>query len=316
VVLAASHLRRNPMDSNRKILVGAALVVLVGGGWYAFRPERAFIDQTVSEALPAAEMQGGAYLSAAAPSALATGSFHSVAHETKGTATVLQGTDGKRILRLTGFETSNGPDVHVYLVAAADAKDNATVTSAGFVDLGSLKGNIGDQNYEIPADLDLAKYRAATIWCKRFGVNFGTAPLAASVMAGAPQATRMAEPTPAGMEPVALLSGRFHSNAHETVGTATVHRLDDGRRILRLTQFETSNGPDVRVYLVAAGDVTEEAAAKRAGILDLGAMKGNKGDQNYEIPAEVDLAKYRAVSIWCRRFGVNFGAAPLRPVSG
>jgi hypothetical protein len=54
--------------------------------------------------------------------------------------------------------------------------DSATVTSAGFIDLGSLKGNIGDQNYTIPADVDLAKYRAATIWCKRFNVNFGTAP--------------------------------------------------------------------------------------------------------------------------------------------
>jgi hypothetical protein len=55
--------------------------------------------------------------------------------------------------------------------------DNATVTTAGFVDLGSLKGNIGDQNYEVPSNVDLSKYRAATIWCKRFSVNFGTAPL-------------------------------------------------------------------------------------------------------------------------------------------
>ena len=88
---------------------------------------------------------------------------------------------GKKTLRLTNFETSNGPDVHVYLVATQDAKDNDTVTKAGFVDLGSLKGNIGDQNYELPANADLAKYRAVTIWCKRFSVNFGTAPLNSSM---------------------------------------------------------------------------------------------------------------------------------------
>ena len=80
-------------------------------------------------------------------------------------------------LRLTNFETSNGPDVHVYLVAAEDAKDDATVKNAGFIDVASLKGNIGDQNYDLPANADLTKYRAVTIWCKRFSVNFGTAPL-------------------------------------------------------------------------------------------------------------------------------------------
>ena len=62
-------------------------------------------------------------------------------------------------------------------MAAADAKDNDTVTKAGFIDLGSIKGNIGDQNYDLPAGVDLSKYRAVTVWCKRFGVNFATAPL-------------------------------------------------------------------------------------------------------------------------------------------
>jgi hypothetical protein len=65
----------------------------------------------------------------------------------------------------------------VYLVAADDAADSATVTRAGFVEVGALKGNIGDQNYELPAGVDLTRYRAVTIWCKRFSVNFATAPL-------------------------------------------------------------------------------------------------------------------------------------------
>jgi Electron transfer DM13 len=85
--------------------------------------------------------------------------------------------DGTRVLRLTSFRTSNGPDVHVYMVAADDAKDAETVKQAGFIDLGILKGNIGDQNYSLGSDLDLAKYRAVSIWCKRFGVNFGAAAL-------------------------------------------------------------------------------------------------------------------------------------------
>jgi hypothetical protein len=154
--------------SNRLKVTAVVLLLVGGAAWYAFRPEKIFINQKVNEQFPTAS---------AANNQLATGQFHSGAHETKGVATVFQLADGKKTLRLTNFATSNGPDVHVYLVAATDAKDNDTVTRAGFVDLGSLKGNIGDQNYELPANADLAKYRAVTIWCKRFSVNFGTAPL-------------------------------------------------------------------------------------------------------------------------------------------
>ncbi|HEU5171465.1 MAG TPA: DM13 domain-containing protein [Gemmatimonadales bacterium] len=158
---------------NRRLLV-AGLVVLGGAAWYLFRPELLFVDQRVHEELATTgSAQTG---EAAAPVSLATGAFHSVAHETRGTAAILD-VGGKRVLRLTDFATSNGPDVRVFLVAAADASDNETVTQAGYVELGKLKGNEGDQNYDVPADLDLAKYRAVTIWCNRFGVNFGTAPL-------------------------------------------------------------------------------------------------------------------------------------------
>lgn len=154
---------------SKRLKVTLLAVIIAGfGAWYAFRPERIFINKTVNEQFPTAS---------AATNQLASGQFHSGAHETKGMATVFQLADGKKTLRLTNFATSNGPDVHVYLVAAQDAKDNDAVTKAGFVDLGALKGNIGDQNYELPANADLATYRAVTIWCKRFSVNFGTAPL-------------------------------------------------------------------------------------------------------------------------------------------
>jgi hypothetical protein len=154
--------------SNRLKVSLLALIIFGAGAWYAFRPERLFINQKVNEQFPTAS---------AASNKLASGQFHSGAHETKGVATVFQLADGKKTLRLTDFATSNGPDVHVYLVASDDAKDNDAVTNAGFIDIGTLKGNIGDQNYELPAGVDLAKYRAVTIWCKRFSVNFGTAPL-------------------------------------------------------------------------------------------------------------------------------------------
>jgi hypothetical protein len=103
-----------------------------------------------------------------------------VAHGTEGVASIYQLADGAKALRLAGFQTSNGPALRVYLVAAEDARDNATVKKAAFIDLGALKGNKGDQNYAIPEGVDLSKYRAATIWCVRFGVNFGTAPLSAA----------------------------------------------------------------------------------------------------------------------------------------
>jgi hypothetical protein len=158
---------------NRRIVV-AGLAVLGGVGWYLFRPELLFIDTKVNETLTTSAV---AQTDAPAPPAtLVAGTFHSVAHETRGTATVLE-LDGRRVLRLTDFATSNGPDVRVYLVAAPDAADNETVTRAGFVELGKLKGNQGDQNYDVPATVDLGRYRAVTIWCARFGVNFATAPL-------------------------------------------------------------------------------------------------------------------------------------------
>ena len=94
-----------------------------------------------------------------------------------GHLTRLDVSEPSRVLRLTDFETSNGPDVRVLLIANSDATDNDTVKNSMPVELGKLKGNIGDQNYDVPAALDLAKYKAVTIWCNRFSVNFGTAPL-------------------------------------------------------------------------------------------------------------------------------------------
>ena len=162
--------------SKRNLIIGVGVVVLAIA-WYAFRPELLFVNKTVNEELPVAQAGPMSMAKGTEPAVLAKGDFRGLAHETTGAATVHQLADGKRILRFSDFETSNGPDVHVYLVAAEVAKDNATVKQAGFIDLGSLKGNKGDQNYEVPADADLNKYKSVSIWCARFGVNFGAATL-------------------------------------------------------------------------------------------------------------------------------------------
>jgi hypothetical protein len=110
---------------------------------------------------------------------LETGTFHGKVHSTSGRATIYQEEDGKIVLRLTNFKTSNGPDVHVILIAVKDANDDANFLKSGVerVELGSLKGNEGDQNYEIPSGTDLSKFQTVSVYCERFNANFGAAPL-------------------------------------------------------------------------------------------------------------------------------------------
>ena len=107
---------------------------------------------------------------------------------------------------------------------------------------------------------------------------------------------------------VLLAKGSVQSGEHESHGTATTIRLSSGDRVLTLTDFETSPGPDLRVY-VAAGPADEESEV--TDYVDLGGLKGNKGDQQYTLPSDIDLGKYRTVVIWCRAFTVLFARAPL-----
>lgn len=115
-------------------------------------------------------------------------------------------------------------------------------------------------------------------------------------------------PAPAVPEVVTEFNGTFESDAHPTSGQALVLGNGTGQRFLRLQNFATDNGPDLNVYLVnsSTGDVSD--------YVDLGDLKGNIGDQNYEIPSDLDLSVYDEVVIWCVRFGVGFGDARLTPV--
>ncbi len=164
------------MRGSRLLITSGVIIFGVVG--YLFRPELAFIDKPVSEEFPRETRMQAA--SQDTPKVLVQGRFHDVAHQGSGVAIVYQLPSGERVLRFTDFKTLNGPALYVYLFAADDAHDNATVERAGFVSLGPLKGNVGDQNYNLPPDLDLTKYLAVSIWCRRFSVNFATAPLTPS----------------------------------------------------------------------------------------------------------------------------------------
>jgi len=90
-------------------------------------------------------------------------------HKAEGVAKVINLEDGKTVLRLENLKATNGPDLYVYLSTGKDASD--------IVNLGRLKGNIGNQNYEIPQGTDLTKYDTVLIWCKAFSTLFGSAKL-------------------------------------------------------------------------------------------------------------------------------------------
>lgn len=110
-----------------------------------------------------------------------------------------------------------------------------------------------------------------------------------------------------------LETGTFHGKVHSTSGRATIYQEENGKLVLRLTNFKTSNGPDVHVILIAVKDADDDANFLKSGVerVELGALKGNEGDQNYDIPRGTDLRKFQTVSIYCERFNANFGAAPL-----
>ena len=90
-------------------------------------------------------------------------------HQASGSAYILQSTNGSRFLRLESFQTTNGPDLYIYLASDIEASD--------FLDLGRLKANIGNQTYTIPSDVDISNYEYTLVWCKAFSILFGTARL-------------------------------------------------------------------------------------------------------------------------------------------
>lgn len=201
------------MKQSRKLVAGAiAAFFLALAAWW-FQPWRLFTNTEVIESLPAvsethttaptgladsgtsppsqqdlssegsedAEGEGTPEQPTETfPTVLYSGSLISHEYETSGTVQILELADGSRILRLEGLQTSDGPDLEIWLSDAPviPGRDGWFLFDDGdYFSLGKLKGNLGDQNYEIPADLDLERFSSMSIWCVRFAVSFGAAEL-------------------------------------------------------------------------------------------------------------------------------------------
>jgi len=118
--------------------------------------------------------------------------------------------------------------------------------------------------------------------------------------------TEVMDDMPEKTGPTALVSGEFTGadDFHMGSGTATIYQLDDGSHVLRLEDFEVTNGPDLHVFLIPQDGSLD-------GSVDLGSLKGNIGDQNYELPVGVDITQFGSVMIYCVPFSVTFATAAL-----
>jgi hypothetical protein len=158
------------LSRKKWVLAGIGMLVLVAA-WWAFRPEKLWVNVKVSEPAP--------FASSSDSQPLYTGLLSGRAHPTSGRASVYQTAEGKRDLRLTDFLTSNGPDVHVVLAQSGDENLGQSFVKGQLnsVELGQLKANQGDQNYALPDSTDLSRYDAVVIYCERFHAVFGVAKL-------------------------------------------------------------------------------------------------------------------------------------------
>jgi len=156
------------------IIVGAVCAALgfVAGAafWYLASPlwTNVEVNETLSRSGQAAELARGAFAGVDA------------VHRGSGSASVYRGAGGELTLRLTDFSVTNGPDLKVWLVKGGTEGGVGDPNERGYLALGPLKGNLGDQNYDIPAGTQISDYGAVLIWCEQFSVLFAAAELAQS----------------------------------------------------------------------------------------------------------------------------------------
>ena len=194
---------------SRKALLIVIVIVVAAAAWFFVSP--LFIDETVEESLqfdrplprsvtdatkgrPEEDLEAKVMAEAAAtpdamveedmpdmatPKVVKRGSFvdADAVHKGSGDAILYQGPDGSHLLRLENLRVTNGPDLVVYLAKHPDPKSAGDVEDGGFLSLGELKGNVGNQNYPLPAGTEVADYGSAVIWCELFGVLFSPAAL-------------------------------------------------------------------------------------------------------------------------------------------
>ncbi|MFI9385925.1 DM13 domain-containing protein [Kutzneria sp. NPDC052558] len=158
--------------ARRKVVVpvAAVIVVLVAVGLWAFQPWKLFTSSTIHEQLVSAQGTNAV---------VGKGTFRSLAHPTSGQAEVVKTADGDSVVQLRDFSTSDGPAVHVWLSDKPQDAGDSAFGRDGYLDLGSLKATQGNEVYTIPAGTDVSKYKSVLIWCDRFSVGFGVAPVTA-----------------------------------------------------------------------------------------------------------------------------------------
>lgn len=127
----------------------------------------------------------------------------------------------------------------------------------------------------------------------------------------------VSEQLPVGFELSEQRSGTFRDvdGAHRGSGKAQVLVSEAGAALLRFTEFEVTNGPDLEVWLVKDPDPKKSADVSGSQWLSLGPLRGNKGDQTYVFPEGTDTAEWGSVVIWCEQFGVLFSVATLSPAN-
>lgn len=182
-----------------KAVLVCVVVLSVVVGLYLFEPWRLFTSSAVDEAAPMSRVRTPATPAgdpAEDPSAgrsgkaseqakpaqdrvIAKGAFEDAEHATTGAATILELADGRRFVRFEGLSTSDGPDLHVWLTDQRSGGEWGSYDDGRYLRLGELKANQGNQNYQIPADAEIAEMTSVVIWCDRFNVAFGTAPIPA-----------------------------------------------------------------------------------------------------------------------------------------
>ena len=155
----------------RKWILATIGVPILAVAWWVFRPEKLWTNAKVNEPSP--------FLESTDPQPLYTGLLVGATHKASGRASIYGAADGKQYLRLTDFTTSNGPDVHVLLGRSDDQSLRQDVATGRLdsVELGPLKGNAGDQTYNLPASVDFDRYNTVLIYCERLHVVFGAAKL-------------------------------------------------------------------------------------------------------------------------------------------
>lgn len=151
------------------IAIVAGLFGFVAGNLFWWLASPMWIDVEVAEVAGAGQTT----------TTLAQGQFADIdgGHKGSGTATLYEGADGGIILRFEGFQVTNGPDLKVWLVSASNVAGSDDVLSSEYLALGRLKGNIGDQNYDVPAGTDISQYHSVVIWCEAFSVLMSAAAL-------------------------------------------------------------------------------------------------------------------------------------------